>query len=43
MEHFSSNVPSVICIVLAGGIALSGQSGWGWFLFLAFILYSDKR
>lgn len=29
---------SFICLMLAGLIALSGNEGWGWFLFAALLL-----
>lgn len=29
---------SFICLMLAGLVALSGNKGWGWFLFAALLL-----
>lgn len=32
------NLPALLVILLAAGLALKGVAGWGWFLVLAFIL-----
>lgn len=37
---FISNLPSLACILLAGYLAINGVEGWGWFLFLAFLLFT---
>ena len=28
----------VICIIIAGMLAYSGQAGWGWFLFIGLMM-----
>ena len=37
MDSLHTLLP-VICIVAAAFIAISGNSGWGWFLFVAVLL-----
>ena len=33
------NLASVACIACAGAMAFKGISGWGWFLFVALLLF----
>lgn len=32
-------LPSVACVSMAGALALTDRSGWGWFLFGAVVLH----
>lgn len=38
MKLLIANVPSIVCIVIAGLVCALGQDGWGWFLLIALLL-----
>ncbi len=37
-QHITKNVVILACIIGATAVACTGNDGWGWLMFLAFLL-----
>lgn len=42
MKKYLYMITPLVLFILAGILAFNDKSGWGWFLFIGFILSSDR-
>jgi hypothetical protein len=33
-----ANIPAIICLAIAGMLAIKGDGDWGWFLFIGLLI-----
>ncbi len=38
-----SQLPSILCLLIAGYLAVKNMSGWGWFIFAALMLFRGVK
>lgn len=43
MKLFIANMPSLICVIIAGTMAIMSIPAWGWFLFAAMLLTATNK